>query len=384
MCPAVKNNQADYSLQLVQPFLLRFLEQFKELDDEIMIPNAVGTDMLRVSGDFIGKPDFILEVTRSISPGDYSVREYKAYVARFINRFKQLDADTRIPITIAHDILKIAVEFLSDPDIGLKAGRTLNLGNIGALDFAISSAATVRQAIEVASRYMRLIGEGFTIRLELIGNRAMVRFESPILLPRYIEDFQISAFYKIHSSSIMRDIPEVEFWFVNPKPENTIEYEHTFGESVVRFGAPVCGILFSRECLELPLYTANSRLHSVLCSYAELVIKEEPDTPYVTKTVRNLILKELPQGEPSITHIAHLMRISPRTLGRRLEREGMTFKTVLDDLRKDLASQYVARREFSLSEVSFLLGYSNNAAFHRAFKRWMGMTPFTYRFAKRR
>jgi AraC-like DNA-binding protein len=75
--------------------------------------------------------------------------------------------------------------------------------------------------------------------------------------------------------------------------------------------------------------------------------------------------------------------MSPRTLGRKLEREGTTFKELLDDLRRRLALRYVGASDLALSEIAFLLGFSQAAAFHRAFKRWTSQTPLEYRRANR-
>ena len=76
--------------------------------------------------------------------------------------------------------------------------------------------------------------------------------------------------------------------------------------------------------------------------------------------------------------------MSPRTLGRRLEHEGTTFKELLDDLRRRLALRYVGgARSRALTEIAFLLGFSQSAAFHRAFKRWTGQTPLEYRRERR-
>ncbi len=381
---AKKKNQAYYSMQLVRPFVLRFLDRFEELDENTLIPSAVANDLLKISGEFIGRPDFVLDVSRSVSPADFTAREYKPFVVRFFERYKKLDSEARFPMTVAHKLLDVAVAFVGEPDMGLKTRNYVGFGDLGAMDFSMSSAATVLQAIDVASRYIRLFGEGFQIRLELVGNRAMVRFDSSLIVPRYVDDFRVSSFYESYSNLLFRNLSKIEFWFVHPRPKDVAEYQHAFGSAVVRFSAPSSGILFDREHLKRPLDTANSKLHAVLCGYAEMVLKEEFGTRYLTKRVRDLILKELPQGQPSIENIARQQNMSPRTLGRRMEREGKTFKETLDDLRRSLACQYILRQDVSVAEVAFLLGYSNNATFHRAFKRWTGKTPLAYRQTNRR
>ena len=109
------------------------------------------------------------------------------------------------------------------------------------------------------------------------------------------------------------------------------------------------------------------------------MLAELPRARPLTERVRSAILAELAGGNPSITVVAPRLHISPRTLERRLEREGTTFSTLLDDLRKRLALRYVASRDLELAEIAFLLGFSKTTAFHRAFKRWTGQTPLYYR-----
>ena len=99
--------------------------------------------------------------------------------------------------------------------------------------------------------------------------------------------------------------------------------------------------------------------------------------------MRSLIARDLAGGDASIDQVAKALSLSPRTLGRRLEEEGTTFKDVREDLRRRLALQYVGGQDLGLSEIAFLLGFSDAAAFHRAFKRWTGQTPLEYRRSKR-
>lgn len=384
MRTTTKRSQTYYSLQLVRPFVLRFIDRFEELDENTLLPSTVANDLLKISGEFIGRPDFVLDVSRSVSSADFTVREFKPFVVRFFERFKKLDSDARFPTTVTHKLLDVAVEFVAEPDIGLKATHYISFGDLGAMDFAMSSAATVLQAIDVASRYRLLFVDGVQIRLELVDNRAMVLFDDRVKMPRYVEDFQVASFYNSYSNLLFRNVSEIEFWFVHPRPQDTVEYQRAFGSKVVRFSAPSCGILFDSDRLKQPLETANCKLHAVLCGYAEMVLKEEFGTRNLTRRVLDLILKELPQGQPNIENIARQLCMSPRTLGRKMEREGKSFKETLDDLRRSLAYQYVIRQDVSLAEVAFLLGYANTATFHRAFKRWTGQTPLAYRQANRR
>ncbi len=91
--------------------------------------------------------------------------------------------------------------------------------------------------------------------------------------------------------------------------------------------------------------------------------------------VRSAIVTTLPQGSPSIAKVAEQIGCSPRTLQRELAMEGITFRAVLQETRRDLACHYLTQKRYSPKEVCFLLGYSEPATFHRAFRGWTGKRP---------
>jgi len=304
---------------------------------------------------------------------------FKPFVTRFVQDFNILDPDSRIPMAIAHTMLNTTVEFFNDPDYGLKAGRTMSRGDVGVLDYALYSSATVREAIDIAARYIRLVNDGLDLQLEFEGDQAIIRLESKVVLPRYAEDFQLSAFYKVHSETLFVDTSLMEFWFVHPKPEDTSEYTRTFGSAILRFSAPYCGIAFKKEFLNLPLKSADAKLHSVIRKYAEIMLAELPRAHNLTEEVRKLITDQLARGQPKLQDIAHRLHMSTRTLGRRLEEEGTSFSAILEDLRQRLSYRYLNSQNLSISEIAFLLGFSHPVTFFRAFKRWTGQTPREYR-----
>jgi AraC-like DNA-binding protein len=290
-----------------------------------------------------------------------------------------LDLDDRIPIAVAHALLEAVIQSTGDQDLGLKAGCLMSLGDCGVLDYAMTSAATVRDAIEVARRFRRLLDDALEIRLEIEGERAYLRIESQVVLPRAASDFMLTAFYKDFAHAVDIYVPELECWFTHAQPADSSEYQRTFGAAKVRFAAPCTALVFSSERLRAPLSGADSKLHALLSKQAELMLAELPQSQSLTEKVRALIMKELPRVQPNAARVASQLRMSSRTLGRRLEDEGTNFRSLLDDLRRGLALNYLTKPQMALSEVAFLLGFSEVAAFHRAFRRWTSQTPLEYR-----
>jgi AraC-like DNA-binding protein len=175
----------------------------------------------------------------------------------------------------------------------------------------------------------------------------------------------------------------VEVWFEHTEPADLSEYGQAFLGNKVMFGMPWNGFVFDAALLDQPMPGADDKLHVLIRKHADALLEELPRAQSFTQRVRELLLKELEGGNPSAVRIASALHMSGRTLTRRLEDEGTTFKDLLDDLRKSLSLRYVGSTDLGLSEIAFLLGFSQSAAFHRAFKRWTAQTPLEYRRARR-
>jgi AraC-like DNA-binding protein len=313
-----------------------------------------------------------------------ALSSHPAFPGALIEDLDASDPDTRIPATVAHKFLSGFVERTGEPALGLRAGCAVSLGDGGALDYAMSSAASVQDALAVAARYWPLVNDALKVRLEVDGGRACLRLDSEVILPPAAEDFLVSAFFKNHIRSLPCEAAEMEVWFVHPAPKNTVEYERSFAPASVRFGSPACGFTFRQDFLNTTLASADPKLHDVLRRHAETLLSELPTSRSVTDAVRQSLLRELAHGNPTAAHVARQLHMSPRTLERRLAGEGTTFSIVLDDLRRRLAFEYVSGVDYALSEIAFLLGFSQPAAFHRAFKRWTQQTPLEYRRSRQR
>jgi AraC-like DNA-binding protein len=266
-----------------------------------------------------------------------------------------------------------------DEDLGLKAARVAGLGRGGALDYAMHSAATVRSAIEVGSRYTRLFSDSLRVLLDFKGSRAIVRLGTTIPAPRAVPDFALAYWYLNHTRTPLGKAPKLECCFEHPTPANTDEYERTFDRGELRFGAGFYGFAFDREYLDAPLPTSDPSVHAVLCEHLALAASKLDDNPSLSTRVREMAMQDLQGGSVSATTIARRLRMSTRTLSSRLEREGTTFTTIVDGLRRELAIAYVGHPEITHTEIAYRLGFAHVEAFYRAFKRWTQTSPGSYR-----
>ena len=296
-----------------------------------------------------------------------------------------MDPDERLPISVALELLRGGIVISGDDNIGLKAAAEVERGDYGVLEYVARSAPTLGAATEVLGRYLALVSDAVRFTLEVKDGRAQVRLESTVVLPRPNADFQSAAFFWATRLVMGDDAPQhpIEVWFEHAQPEDMSEYERAFLGNKVLFGMPWNGFVFDAALLERPMPGADDKLHVLIRKHADALLAELPRAQSFTQRVRELLLKELEGGNPSAVRIASALHMSGRTLTRRLEDEGTTFKDLLDDLRKSLSLRYVGSTDLGLSEIAFLLGFSQSAAFHRAFKRWTAQTPLEYRRARR-
>ena len=169
-----------------------------------------------------------------------------------------------------------------------------------------------------------------------------------------------------------------EVQFAHQAPEQTSEHHRIFGAPVL-FGCATNAFLIELEFLERQVPAADQRLYGILKQYLDRVLDEMPREDELLASVRRAIAESMRDGDPRLVRVAKKVAMSSRTLQRRLNEYGVDFKKLADDTRRRFALSYLRDRKQTLTEVAYLLGYSDLSAFNRAFKRWTGSTPMKYR-----
>lgn len=325
----------------------------------------------------------------------YSVRLMKPF-ARLLRTYASvpeavpasidaLDLDARVPVATVHELLRGAIALTNDEDIGLKAAAMFEIGDYGALEYAASTAQTGGEALAVIGRYMHLLNDALTFSIQLEGERAVVVLESAVVMPRTAEDFEMAAFLAAIRVRMGGQINwPFEARFTHPEPADTRAYAEVLGDkATVLFDQPVCGFTFPRVALADPIPSADPRLHLLVRGLADRMLADLPRAESFTARVRERLMGGLASGNVQARHVADALHVSTSTLTRRLDDEGTSFKELLESIRRSMALRYVGETDLALSEIAFLLGFSQSAAFHRAFKRWTDRTPLDYRTSKR-
>jgi AraC-like DNA-binding protein len=323
---------------------------------------------------------------RLLRPFGRALRQFPDVPEAVIASIDALDPDERVPVATTHELLAGAIALSGDPDLGLRAAGTIERGEFSALEYAASTATDAREALQTIARYMHLINDALTIRIEVQDEVAAISLDSAVVLPRAAEAFEVAAFFAAFRHRAPEVVEKLSFdlMLTHEAPEDASAYRDFFSErATIHFGAPFCGWTFPASVLDMRVAEADPHLHELIRKHADMLLQELPRAESFTARVRELITEGLAGGKAGVADAASALHVSQRTLARRLDEEGTSFKELTDQVRRSLALRYVGQTDLAFSEIAFLLGFSQVSAFHRAFKRWTDQTPREYRSAHR-
>jgi AraC-like DNA-binding protein len=288
--------------------------------------------------------------------------------------------DARIPSSAWDAVTLEAAEYIPDPAFGLLAARCWHPSNLGALGYAWLTSSTLRTALGRLVRYWRLLGEASSGRLEESSSGLMLVVERQAPDPATNEimvDFAMSLVMdmcRMNAGSTLRPAA-VEMRRARPKDRSP--YRRFYG-CAVHFDADEDGITVSYKDVDRALPTSNRQIAATMDRILVERLAELDKSDIVARCQANL-LEQLSSGDVSEDAMADQLHMSRRTLQRKLADSDLTYKQLVDDTRRDLAMRHLDDPRHSITDITFLLGFSQQSAFTRAFKRWTGMSPSEYR-----
>ncbi|UNG20522.1 AraC family transcriptional regulator [Stutzerimonas zhaodongensis] len=273
-----------------------------------------------------------------------------------------------------------AVEITGNPAIGLNLAKVMRPGAMHVVGYAVMSSSTLRDSFQRLVRYQRIIAEGADLQFGSTNRGALLTLaiHGDQLPPaRQSADGSLASTLAFCRWLTGKPLAPIEVYFQGPPPADIEPYQAAF-QAPLRFNAEYHGMLMRHVDMDIALPTANAELAQLHDRFAGDYLARFSDSR-VTHQARQVICRLLPQGEPRRETVAQSLHLSERSLQRRLDEEGTSFQQLLDDTRRTLAEQYLARADLALLEVAYLLGFADPSNFFRAFKRWFAMTPGEYR-----
>lgn len=336
----------------------------------------------RLSFRMLFEPTTLSATARLIADtlkSDYSVDPEPVFSAANLDISQLSIPGARYPTQNMQALWRAAVKASGDPCFGLYAGRRVR-PSFHALGFSWLASQSLLGALRRLCRYHDVIT---TMPLQLeITERAdrhvmTIEYPDPHYAPEIASiDGLVMAIVQLCRFASDRDFAPLKVVFKRDERQSLQTYVELLG-CPVETGAECVTIEFDRQQLEAPLPGLNLELARANDSVVEKYLATL-DSQKVTAEVRELMITLLPSGNSNQVRIAEKMNRSLSTLQRQLSQEGTSYKEIRDETRRQLATEYVRERKLSLSQIAYMLGFSDQSNFSRAFRRWTGVSPRDY------
>lgn len=286
------------------------------------------------------------------------------------------DGEERIPLAIQDTLWQHLCSADSDPLIGIRLGQTLQVGHLDVAGMLLMSCETYGESLEALVEYLPIIGEGSEVTLHAAGSHVELGY-TPVYDVCRAERVEavLSAVLHLSRWSTGGLFQPKALYFRHAPLDDPQRYPGLLG-CPVHFEADGNFLRFHRDMLDLPLIQANSVLRDQLRALADQTLRQL-DEESLGNQVAELIRAHPRAGKE---RIAELLAISGRHLNRRLADEGLSFKQLRDRELLHLA-EMALRRDEKIAAIAEALGFSDESAFAKAFRRWTGMSPSQFRGA---
>lgn len=291
------------------------------------------------------------------------------------------DPGQMVPAERYYDMLETIAEQIDATDLPVRTGASMRLDEYGALGLAFKAATTLGASYARVERYARLwtsVAE-YELRPAAGGTLFILhRAGERRLGTRLSNEATLASAVSIARQVCPVPLVPVEVLVRHPAPRSIAAHEEWFG-CPVRFGAELDAILYDDEVLARPNILGDEGISHYLTAHLDAELSEITRAPALVIQAQAAIAQALSEGTPKMAEIARRLGLSARSFHRRLSEHGMSFQGLTEATRRDLAEGLLRDESHSLAEIAFLTGFSEQSAFTRAFKRWVGTTPATYR-----
>jgi AraC-like DNA-binding protein len=292
------------------------------------------------------------------------------------------DQDNRVPLAAYLRLMRAGKVLAKDPALALHFGEAYGMEELSIVGLVAGACENLAEAMTQVNRYARLVIEfdGAALRDRLVFSREgddlwmIDTRENPNASPEITESSfarMVSCAHRFGRSDLVKAVH-----FTHAAPDYRAEYDRIFRVPLVFESERNALVLDSKEWAAIRPPSPPSRyLFGLLSARADALMKALETSGTARGRVESLILPMLHTGDVSMDVIAGGMGLSRQTLFRRLKDEGTTFEKLLDELRHKMALNYLSEKKVSVNETAYLTGFSESAAFSRAFKRWTGQSP---------
>ncbi len=295
------------------------------------------------------------------------------------------DPGGHLPLVPYARLVRTAIERADDPALGLHAGRKAPAGAASVVGYVLVNARTLRESIELFLRYGCLLMEAATFSFRESDDEAAFSFAHPGL-PSDVARFEAELVLSFGLARFGRHFlgPRAQLRaarFRHPAPPWAGVYDRVF-QCPIEFEAAENELVFDRDYLDVTQHHSDAWIFELLRDRADSMLRARKADDRLIERVKELLKCQVGISPLDARAIARDVGLGARTLRRRLAEAGYTLRGLHDDARRELACDGLRASDRSIKDVAYGLGFSEPSAFHRAFKRWTGLTPQQFRAAE--
>lgn len=288
-----------------------------------------------------------------------------------------IDENDRVPMEVQEQFWTALADTHPDPLLGIRIGQAMQTTQMGLVGYLLMTQRTLGEAINQLLTYHPLVGEGGQFELRRGAHHADLCYQPNYLrCARLRVETVLSACLAQTRSMTGNQFKAQSLLLAYPAPSLAVQQQYqNLLQTPVQFNAPVSAIRLRPQDLEIPLVAADQQVMARLKPEADALLKS------LTHKSLQLRVAHLLQQEPQLTReqVASRLCISPRHLGRKLQEESASFRSIQDEVRSHYACQWLRQKDRNNAEIAAALGYCDESAFGKAFRRWTGLSPKTYR-----
>lgn len=300
-------------------------------------------------------------------------------------RLARYAPDDSVPVAVWRELLEDTLDTVPATAPELDIGACVQPRHVGVLGYLVLASETLGDAMVAYQRYERLFYGEQLAQIDTGGADAEIRWpQTPEPLGQRADGVAIAALVTFLRRQLDDPPPPSGISFREPvSAEQRSAYEAFFG-CPVSFGDEFVRVRFPLHYLQVPMPRRDPTLRQLLDRQADALLRAMAGDQFLEAQMHRHLLRLLAGGEPTLERMAQGLHMAPRTLQRRLARHGMSWQQWLDHAREQLARQYLADPGLSLNDIALLLGFSEQSAFTRSFRRWTGEAPGRIRRAQLR
>ena len=297
------------------------------------------------------------------------------------------EPNSRVPASFMERLWSSGERLTGDPDLGLHSAEAYNPGALSIVGYVILSCRTTGQALDRLARYAPLLNEGLRVTMTRGNGTTACAFDAVERFDSFVKHAPRQAMETLAAGVVVTlqrlatvAVQPSAVTFRHAPPASIAEHLRILGPTV-RFDQPENSVVYPSSALEASMLSADPALLEVFEADARKRLEQLDSRGPVSGRILAILAARLKGEVPTLASIASELAMSERSIQRSLREERTSYRELVDEVRKELALEHLARTGTSATDVAFLLGFSEQSAFTRAFRRWTGSAPTQFRFA---